>query len=162
MTRHPIFIEATSLGGRGHRYRVSFRDSILVDGSRVPGLDACRALLASGITGRLEVWRPGKSSPDMQLEIQEGAKLTVEEGDRQTPRFVRWRGREDASQNASLRSEGSARTRGNEFSALDVKPQEVIPGQSEAADRCLFGEASMGPMPIVAMQPIGELGAALL
>ena len=81
-------------------------------------MDACRALLVLGITGKLEVWRPGKAWLDMQLEIERAALLTVEDGDRQTPRFVRWRPREDASANAPLRSEGSARTRANEFSVL--------------------------------------------
>src|SRR5690606_17675772 len=46
--------------------------------------------------------------------------------------------------------------------ALVVKPQEVVPGQSESADRCHFGEASMGPVPVVAMQPRGEGVAALI
>ena len=30
---------------------------------------------------------------------------------------------------------------------------EVVPGQTEPADRCLFAEASMRSVPIVAMQP---------
>ena len=46
--------------------------------------------------------------------------------------------------------------------ALAVKPQEVVPGQADAADGRLFGEASMGPMPIVAMQPWRERIAALV
>ena len=36
---------------------------------------------------------------------------------------------------------------------LDVSPQEVVPGQAEAADGCILVEASMGPVPVVAMQP---------
>jgi len=117
LDRHRITIEATTLGERGHRYRATYAGSILIEGNRVPALDACRALLALGITGKLEVWRPGKVWADMQLEIEGGAKLTVEESDRQTPRFVRWRPREDASANAPQGSEGSARTRGSEISA---------------------------------------------
>jgi len=31
---------------------------------------ACRALLALGITGTLEMWRGGKAWPDMQLDIE--------------------------------------------------------------------------------------------
>jgi hypothetical protein len=36
---------------------------------------------------------------------------------------------------------------------LAVKLQDVVPGQSESADRCLFAEASMRSVPVVAMQP---------
>jgi hypothetical protein len=35
---------------------------------------------------------------------------------------------------------------------LAVKPQEVVPDQAESADGWLFGEASMRPVPIVAME----------
>ena len=91
MTPHRITIEPTSLGERGHRYRVNYAGSILIESSRVPALDACRALLALGVTGKLEVWRSGRPWPYMQLEIERAALLTVEESDRQTPRFVRWK-----------------------------------------------------------------------
>ena len=96
-TDQRVTIAPTALGERGHRYRVTYADGTLIEGSRVPALDACRALLALGITGKLEVWRPGKEWPDMQLDIERGAQLTVEESDRQAPRFVRWRAREDLS-----------------------------------------------------------------
>ncbi len=36
---------------------------------------------------------------------------------------------------------------------LVVKLQEVVPGQTESADRGLFTEASMRSVPVVAMQP---------
>jgi hypothetical protein len=113
--RHRIIIEPASLGERGHRYRVTYDGRTLIESSRVPALDACRALLALGITGKLEVWRSGKAWPDMQLEIERGALLTVEESDRQAPRFVRWKPREDALANGPCGSEGSARTRASEI-----------------------------------------------
>jgi hypothetical protein len=117
MTTHRIIIEPIALGDRGHRYYVSYAGNVLIESCRVPGLDACRALLALGITGKLEMWRPGKAWPDMQLDIERGAQLTVEESDRQAPRFVRWRPREDAAANALRGSEGSARTRASEIPA---------------------------------------------
>ena len=46
--------------------------------------------------------------------------------------------------------------------ALAVKRQEVIPGQAESADGGIFGEASMGPVPVVAMEPFWEVCAALI
>jgi hypothetical protein len=42
--------------------------------------------------------------------------------------------------------------------ALAVEPQQVVLGKTEAADRCSGFQASMGAMPIVAMQPVDQLG----
>lgn len=81
---HRINIEATTLGERGPRYRVTFANTVLIESSRVPEFDACCALLARGLDGRLEVWRPEKDHPDMVVDIVRGAQLTVEEGDRQS------------------------------------------------------------------------------
>jgi hypothetical protein len=58
-----------------------YAGEVLAEGRRNPIFDACRALLARGITSRLEVWRPGKESADMQLDIEKGAGLTVAEND---------------------------------------------------------------------------------
>jgi hypothetical protein len=110
-----ITIEPVSLGERGRRYRVTYGGSILIEGSRVPVLDACRALLALGITGRLEVWRPGKAWPDMQLEIEAGAKLTVIETEKEGPRFGWWRPFSDAAQDAVSSCTVSPQTRAGEI-----------------------------------------------
>ena len=45
--------------------------------------------------------------------------------------------------------------------SLDVKPQEVIPGQTESADRWLACEANMRPVPVVAMEPSGQRGPSI-
>src|SRR5215471_7663531 len=42
--------------------------------------------------------------------------------------------------------------------SLAVKAQEVIPGQTESADRWLACEANKRPVPIVAMKPSGQRG----
>jgi hypothetical protein len=42
-----------------------------------------------------------------------------------------------------------------EYYSLVVKAQEVIRGQAETTDGWFFGEASMRPMPVVAMEPRG-------
>src|SRR5262249_25126301 len=47
-------------------------------------------------------------------------------------------------------------------SYLAVKPQEVIPGQTESADRWLACEANMRPVTVVAMEPSGQRGISLL
>jgi hypothetical protein len=85
-----IVIEPTTLGERGQRYRATYLGSILVESSRTPEFDACRALLARGITGRMEVRRPGRASADMHLDIERGAKLTIRETDDRGLRLVRW------------------------------------------------------------------------
>jgi hypothetical protein len=41
---------------------------------------------------------------------------------------------------------------------LAVKPQEVIPGQTESANRRFACEANMRPVPVVAMEPSGQRG----
>jgi len=62
----------------------------VVEGGRNPIFDACRALLARGVTGRLVVWRRGKISADMQLDIERGAALAIEESDRKSIRLRRY------------------------------------------------------------------------
>jgi hypothetical protein len=87
-----IFIECTGYGQAGARYRVMTETGrVLIASSRVPAFDAARALLAEGVTGRLEVWRPQGTHPAMVLGIQRGAELTVLEGERQGPRFGAWK-----------------------------------------------------------------------
>ena len=44
---------------------------------------------------------------------------------------------------------------------LAVKMQDVVPGQAEAADGCLLCEASMGPVPVIAMQPYRQGAVSL-
>jgi hypothetical protein len=95
-------VEVVGLGERGHRYRVTYGGGVLIASCRVPEFDACRALLALGITGKLEMWRPGKEWPDMQLDIEAGAKLTVIENENEGPRFGLWRSFSHATPNAVL------------------------------------------------------------
>ena len=46
--------------------------------------------------------------------------------------------------------------------ALAVEPQDVVLGQAESADRCLRLQATVWAMPVVAMQPVRQLGGALI
>lgn len=70
---------------------MTYAGETLVEGRRNPIFDACRALLARGITGRLEVWRQGKTSADMQLDIERGAGLAICETATESLRVVPWR-----------------------------------------------------------------------
>src|SRR6516162_4720328 len=74
-----VELEPIGLTEQGQRYRVMYAGETLVEGRRNPIFDACRALLARGITGRLEVWRQGRASADMQLNIEKGAGLAIRE-----------------------------------------------------------------------------------
>ena len=86
-----ITIEPVSIGQRGQRYRVTHAERVLIESTREPLFDACRALLARGLTGRLEMWRQGKAHPDMSTDIERGAALTVAEIAESGPEFRPWR-----------------------------------------------------------------------
>jgi hypothetical protein len=88
-----VELELISLTEHGQRYRVTFVGETLVEGRRNPIFDACRALLVQGMTGRLEVWRRGKTDADMQLDIEKGAAFAVRETDTESLRVVPWRPR---------------------------------------------------------------------
>jgi hypothetical protein len=70
-----------------------YAGEILAEGRRNPIFDACRALLARGINGRLEVWRRSKTSADMQFDIELGAGLAVWESEKHSRRTAAWRPR---------------------------------------------------------------------
>jgi hypothetical protein len=85
-----VDLEPIGLTEQGQRYRLTYAGETIVEGRRNPVFDACRALLARGITGRLEVWRRGKASADMQLDIERGAGLAICETATVSLRVVPW------------------------------------------------------------------------
>jgi hypothetical protein len=91
ITEHRVDVERTHYTSAGARYTVTFLGEMLVEGARTPLFDACRALLARGITGTVEMYSPGSSVPRMKVDIEEGAQLTVSEGDKAGPRLARYR-----------------------------------------------------------------------
>ena len=102
---HQVYIEPTTIrGARGQYYRVHYQGAVLIDETWNPELEACRALLARGIVGRLEVWRFmfGKDHPNMVVpDIAKAAQWTVVENEKSGPRFARWKPRpEHLPQNA--------------------------------------------------------------
>jgi hypothetical protein len=75
-----------------------------------PEYAACRALVARGLTGRLEVWRPGSAFPVVVVpDIAKGARLTIREDARRGPCLVKYRPRfepaEVIEENAGLPTE---------------------------------------------------------
>jgi hypothetical protein len=104
---HRIYIEPTTIrGDRGQYFRVHYRGTPLIDETWNPEFEACRALSVRGIAGRLEVWRFGKSHPDILVpNIAKAAEATVKENETRGPHFGRWQPRpEDLSQNAISRA----------------------------------------------------------
>jgi hypothetical protein len=100
-----VELEPIGLTENGRRYRVIYAGKILVEGRRNPIFDACRALLARGITGPLEVWRRGRTRADMQLDIERGAGLAIWESATQSLQLAPWRPRPNiTSQDAVSRS----------------------------------------------------------
>ena len=82
---HRIVIEPTTIrGDQGQYYRVRYEDEVLIEETWNPELEACRALIARGITGRMEVWRAGKAHADIIVpSIEEAARWSVVENDKE-------------------------------------------------------------------------------
>ena len=81
---HPVWV-----GGRdGYRYSVLFDGKLLVDRSREPELDAARAFLARGITGKLTICDGKTGKSRTIIDIEKAARLTVKEGPN-GPRLLR-------------------------------------------------------------------------
>jgi hypothetical protein len=59
--------------------------------ARDPEFEACRALLAKGITGTLLTYSPGSSVPRMKVDIEKGAKLATIDNANDGPRLGRYR-----------------------------------------------------------------------
>ena len=90
-TVHRIDITLRNHGQSGPHYRVVYAGQILVESTKEPLFDACRALVALGHAGRLEMWG-GESCPRMIVrDIEQAAKLTVVENVNAGPRFAQYR-----------------------------------------------------------------------
>ncbi len=76
--------------GQGKRtFKVWFGDELLLLRSTDPEFDACRALQARGLAGKLRVWRDGQSAPDMAMGIGWGAGRRTEDTGRTGPRVAK-------------------------------------------------------------------------
>jgi hypothetical protein len=103
---HRIDVQIIRYGVRGPIYLVMYAGDVLLEHWN-PEFEACRALLARGITGKLETWRPGGTHPALILDIEKAAKLTVEESDSVRVRIVPWK--------PFAVGAGSRKTAGNDF-----------------------------------------------
>src|SRR4051812_48252108 len=97
-----IFIGQPRFSSRGSRYDVRLRadgehvhgdvnGEVIVTGSLVPFFNAARALVARGITGRLEMWDVEGSYPRLAGDIANVARLAIEETETTGPKVRHWR-----------------------------------------------------------------------
>ena len=71
---HRMDIEPTHYTSTGARYRVTYLGETLIQSARDPAFEACRALLAKGVKGRLVTYSPGSSVPRMRVDIEKGCE----------------------------------------------------------------------------------------
>jgi hypothetical protein len=87
-------------GQRGCRYDVRLGSpdgEVIVTGSIVPFCGAARVLHARNIKGQIELWDGERSFARMTGTIEKLARLTVREGETESPRFIRWKARDAAA-----------------------------------------------------------------
>jgi hypothetical protein len=89
VTNTRIVIEPTSIRGEhGCHYRVTHDGEVLIEDTWTPEYDAARALVARGVTGRVEVWRDGKVASTM--DVERAAGTTIVENSNAGPRLSQW------------------------------------------------------------------------
>ena len=90
MSVHKIFVAVVDHTDRGQLFDAWYDGERIVKRSTQPFFDGCRVLDRRGLTGPAEMW--GKQDfARMRGDIQEMAKLTVEERDRGGLRVGRWK-----------------------------------------------------------------------
>jgi hypothetical protein len=90
------------------RWSVAYAGAVIVASSPDPEHDAARALLALGLTGRMETWSEGRTSPRVIGDIERMAGFRMTEEDQQGLRRVKWRPDEvQAAQDGSEEDEGA-------------------------------------------------------
>ena len=87
---HRVFLECIKHTDTGARYRVTYKNEVLLESSRDPEHDAARALINNGITGTQETWRQGATFATTRLDIEDAARWRIIEGSSRGLRRVRW------------------------------------------------------------------------
>jgi hypothetical protein len=99
VARHPhtlsAYLTAVPPSGNSSRedyylYDLALDGEVIVTGSRTPEFDACRILVARGLTGKLVIFDANTRKPRLTVDIKAGAKLTVKESRKQSPTFAKW------------------------------------------------------------------------
>lgn len=93
---HRIEIAEAGVNAGGLMYRVWHDSAVLLNRAREPMFEACRALAAKGLRGRLEMVSRGGSAVRTACDIDRGATLSISERDRAPPTVTLWRGDEES------------------------------------------------------------------
>jgi hypothetical protein len=88
---HHVDLDRTHYAGTRARYRVTYLGKTLIESTRDPEFDACRALAAKGITGILVTYNLGSSVPRLRVDIAKGAQLMTIDNASDGPRIGRYR-----------------------------------------------------------------------
>ena len=70
---------------------MTYLGETLIESARDPEYEACRALLAKGVKGKMVTYSPGSLVARMRIDIETGAKLTILETAKAGPRAARYR-----------------------------------------------------------------------
>src|SRR5262245_1935592 len=92
--RTRVYIKMQCYTQRGPVYQARLESPdgpLLVNTSLEPLFAASRALIALGITGKIEMWDGERPYPRMSGDISKLAKLTVREDGATPPTLCRWR-----------------------------------------------------------------------
>jgi len=87
---HEVLLSRLHVTSTGPRYSVSYNGEVIVSSSRDPERDACRALMARGITGQMRTRWQGSQHWAMAMDIEWGAARRTEENGGTGPRTAPW------------------------------------------------------------------------
>jgi hypothetical protein len=73
------------------QYRVLYRGETLIERTWEPVYSSCRALVARGLTGRLEIWGGEQHARGIVRDIVKGAGLTIIENENVGPKLPRYK-----------------------------------------------------------------------
>jgi hypothetical protein len=100
---------------RGPLYTAWFDGEVIVAASVQPLFDACRVLKARGLQGPVEMWDRLLPYARLRCSIDQGAKLTVWEGEAR-PQFATWKQPSFAGGHAK---DGQSADQGNTTPSID-------------------------------------------
>jgi len=91
VTTHRVTIQPTHRTAERQFYRATFNGEEIVAKSSDPAFAACRALKASGLSGRVEFYRPGVHYAGMIVhDLEKAAGLRVVETEQVGPIIRKW------------------------------------------------------------------------
>ena len=92
VTIHRVILQPTHRTPKKQFYKATFNGRVIVPKSSDPEFDACRAMQALGLSGRVEFYRPGVPYPGLIIrDLDKAAGLRVVEGEGMAPAVKKWR-----------------------------------------------------------------------